>query len=172
MRFRNYCIVVMGATENDSIKKEIEKVSDSKINILDARGIVIGTFTSALSTKELSDFFKLNDRNFLLFDLNEENSGVNIIKKEIHEGLFGFLKDMNEDNLEDKAVEFLKDIETHETKRVVRPRRDYSKPKKLTQDDIDKMSNKEKDELQNSIIDNGLENMSEYDKEILSFLWK
>jgi hypothetical protein len=34
------------------------------------------------------------------------------------------------------------------------------------------MSNKEKDELQNSIIDNGLENMSEYDKELLSYLWK
>ena len=172
MRFRNYCIVVMGATENESIKKEIEKVSDSKINILDARGIVIGTFTSALCIKELSDYFKLNDRNFLLFDLNEENSGVNIIKKEIHKGLFGFLKEMNEDNLEDKAVEFLKDVENQDVKRVVRPRKDYSKPKKLTQDDIDKMSNKEKDELQNSIIDNGLENMSEYDKEILSFLWK
>ena len=172
MRFRNYCIVVMGATENDSIKKEIEKVSDSKINILDARGIVIGTFTSALSTKELSDFFKLNERNFLLFDLNEDTSGFNINKKDIHEGLFGFLKEMSEDNLEEKATEFLKDIEMHDVKRVVRPRRDYSKPKKLTQDDIDKMSNKEKDELQNSIIDNGLENMSEYDKEILSFLWK
>jgi hypothetical protein len=79
---------------------------------------------------------------------------------------------MNEDNLEEKATEFLKDIEMHDVKRVVKPRKDYSKPKKLTQDDIDKMSNKEKDELQNSIIDNGLENMSEYDKEILSFLWK
>jgi hypothetical protein len=124
MRFRNYCIVVMGASENESIKKEIEKVSDSKINILDARGIVIGTFTSALSTKELSDFFILNDRNFLLFDLSEENSGFNIIKKDIHEGLFGFLKDMNEDILEDKAAEFLKEVETHDIKRVVKPRRD------------------------------------------------
>jgi hypothetical protein len=162
----------MGATENDSIKKEVEKVSDSKINILDARGIVIGTFTSALSTKELSDFFILNDRNFLLFDLSEENSGFNIIKKDIHEGLFGFLKDMNEDILEDKAAEFLKEVETHDIKRVVKPRRDYSKAKKLTQDDVNKMSNKEKDELQNSIIDNGLENMSEYDKELLSYLWK
>ena len=124
MRFRNYCIVVMGASENESIKKEIEKVSDSKINILDARGIVIGTFTSALSTKELSDFFILNDRNFLLFDLSEENSGFNIIKKDIHEGLFGFLKDLHEDILEDKAAEFLKEVETHDIKRVVKPRRD------------------------------------------------
>jgi len=172
MKFRNYCIVVMGIAENNSIKKEIEKVSESKINILDARGIIIGTFTSALSTKELSDFFKLNDRNFLLFDLNEENSGVNILKKEIHEGLFGFLKEMGEDNLEDKANEFLKDVETHDVKRVSRTRRNHLKTKKLTQEDIDKMSNKEKDELQNSIIDNGLENMTEYDKEILSFLWK
>ena len=172
MRFRNYCIVVMGVTENETIKREIEKVSDSKINILDARGIVIGTFTSALSTRELSDLFKLNERNFLLFDLNEDNAGFNFNKLEIHEGLFGFLKEMNEDSLEDKVAEFLKDVETHDVKRVVRPRRDYSKPKKLTQGDIDKMSNKEKDELQNKIIDNGLENMTEYDKEILSYLWK
>jgi hypothetical protein len=168
----------MGASTHGSIKLEIEKVSDSKINILDARGILIATFTSALTPKELSDFFKLNQRNFLLFDLNEENSGFNINKKEVNDGLFGFLKQMDNIDLEERAVEFLRDVEMSEPIDV----RGYSKPlrselrkepkiKKLTKEEVEKMTVKEKQELQDKIIDNGIENMTEYDKEILSFLW-
>lgn len=175
MKFRNYCIVIMGASSNGSVKLEIEKVSDSKINLLDARGILLATFTSALTPKELSDFFKLNQRNFLLFDLNEENSGFNINKKEVNDGLFGFLKEMAENDLEERAVEFLKDVEmsssTKDVKSHVRPLRTSLKTNKLTKEDISKMTYKEKTDLQDKIIDNGVENMTEYDKEILSFLW-
>jgi hypothetical protein len=175
MKFRNYCIVIMGANTHGSIKLEIEKVSDSKINLLDARGILLATFTSALTPKELSDFFKLNQRNFLLFDLNEENSGFNINKKEVNDGLFGFLKEMAESDLDERAVEFLKDVEmsssTKDIKSHIRPLRQSLKTDRLTKDDISKMTHKEKNDLQDKIIDNGVENMSEYEKEILSFLW-
>jgi hypothetical protein len=165
----------MGANTHGSIKLEIEKVSDSKINLLDARGILLATFTSALTPKELSDFFKLNQRNFLLFDLNEENSGFNINKKEVNDGLFGFLKEMAESDLDERAVEFLKDVEmsssTKDIKSHIRPLRQSLKTDRLTKDDISKMTHKEKNDLQDKIIDNGVENMSEYEKEILSFLW-
>ncbi len=175
MKFRNYCIVIMGANTHDSVKLEIEKVSDSKINILDARGILIATFTSALTPKELSDVFKLNQRNFLLFDLNEENSGFNITKKDVNDGLFGFLKEMSDIDLEDRAIDFLKDVEmtssTKDIKSYIRPLRVSLKTVKLTKEDISKMTYREKNDLQDKIIDNGLENMTEYDKKILSFLW-
>ena len=48
----------------------------------------------------------------------------------------------------------------------------YVKPEKtsLTIDDVKKMSKKEKENLWNKIIDNGVENMSEEDKIILKFL--
>lgn len=175
MKFRNYCIVVMGTMDGSDVKLEIEKIAESKINVLDARGLLIATFTSGVSPKELTDWFKLNKRNFLLFDLNEENSGFNVTKKDIHEGLFGFLKEMSNKDLEDKTVEFLKDIEmTSDTKNFtsfVKQNRKKEKVRKITKEDVKKMTIKEKQELQDSIIDNGVENMTEYDKEILSFLW-
>ena len=178
MKFRNYCIVIMGASDNDGVKLEIEKITESKINILDAKGILIATFTSGVSPKELSDWFRLNKRNFLLFDLDDQNSGFNIMKKDISDGLFGFLGEMNNKNLEDRASEFLKDVEmTSDTKNIksyMKQSRRQTQPKvkPLTKEDIDNMSIKDKQELQDKIIDNGIENMSEYDKKILSFLWK
>jgi hypothetical protein len=51
MKFRNYCVIILGNT-SDAIS-EIEK-SDSKINILDAKGVYIAT-TSKL-TKEITNF--------------------------------------------------------------------------------------------------------------------
>jgi hypothetical protein len=165
----------MGTMDGSDVRLEIEKIAESKINVLDARGLLIATFTSGVSPKELTDWFKLNKRNFLLFDLNEENSGFNVTKKDIHEGLFGFLKEMSNKDLEDKTVEFLKDIEmTSDTKNFtsfVKQNRKKEKVKKITKEDVKKMTIKEKQELQDSIIDNGVENMTEYDKEILSFLW-
>ena len=179
MKFRNYCIVVMGSLMNSEVKLEIEKIAESNINILDAKGIIIATFTSGVSPKELSDWFKLNKRNFLLFDLSEENSGFNIEKEDISESLFGFLKNMGDDNLDKRASEFLKDINVSEPINVrgsSRPIRTSlvkkKKEKRLTKDEIDNMSVSEKQKLQDEIIDNGVENMSDYDKEILNLLWK
>ena len=74
MKFRNYCVVIMGNTTG--VVPEIDKVSESKPNILDAKGIVIGTFTSFMEPNELSEWFKSNDRSFLVFDLNLDNSAV------------------------------------------------------------------------------------------------
>lgn len=108
MKFRNYCIVVMGDTQN--VLGEIIKVAETKPNVLDAKGILIATFSSVAEPKELTDYFKLNGRNFLLFDLNSENSGFHMIKDEINEGLFGFLKDMNEETLKKKTDSLIEEI--------------------------------------------------------------
>jgi hypothetical protein len=54
MKFRNYCVIILGNT-SDAIS-EIEKLCDSKINILDAKGVYIATFTSNL-TKRLPIFY-------------------------------------------------------------------------------------------------------------------
>ena len=98
MKFRNYCVVIMGNTKDVII--EIEKVSEGKVNVLDAKGVLIATFSSNIEPKEMTDWFRLNKRSFLVFDLDPENSGFAIAKKEIHEGLFGFIDDID---LQEKA---------------------------------------------------------------------
>lgn len=98
----------MGDTQN--VLGEIIKVSDTKPNVLDAKGILIATFSSIADPRELTDYFKLNGRNFLLFDLNSENSGFHMVKNEINEGLFGFLKDMNNETLKQKTDNLIHEI--------------------------------------------------------------
>ena len=89
---------------------EIIKVSETKPNILDAKGILIATFSSVAEPRELTDYFKLNGRNFVICDLNSENSGFHMIKDEINEGLFGFLKDMNNETLKQKTEDLIQEI--------------------------------------------------------------
>lgn len=107
MKFRNYCIVVMGDTLG--VQAEIQKISETTPNVLDAKGILISTFSSLVELNELKEWFKENKRSFLIFDLDEESSGFNIIKKNVEDGLFGFLKNTNTNELTEKfakAVEY------------------------------------------------------------------
>lgn len=171
MKFRNYCLVVMGNTKN--ILPEIIKISETKPNMLDAKGIIISTFTSNIEPRELSDYFKLNKRNFLLFDLNENNSGFHIGKEEINEGLFGFLKDMGETELRQKTDDLIHEISsTTVTNKITK----YSSKTNKTEpdisiEDIDKMSSEAKNDLMNKLIDKALKNnLSEHDKKMLEKL--
>lgn len=170
--FRNYCIVVMGDTLGS--QEEIIKVSEIKPNVLDAKGILIATFSSIIEPSELTEWFTSRNRSFLLFDLNETSSGFNITKREIHEGLFGFLKDLN---VEQMNEDFLKTIHlSSDTKAVKTEKKKTQKETKnknlLDEAKIEKMSSYEKDELLNQLIDNGLEKLSEHDKTLLHLLAK
>jgi hypothetical protein len=155
-------------------QEEIIKVSEIKPNVLDAKGILIATFSSIIEPSELTEWFTSRNRSFLLFDLNETSSGFNITKKEIHEGLFGFLKNLNVDQLNE---DFLRSIqlssETKVTKAENKKTQKEAKNKNLLDKaKIEKMSNHEKDELLNQLIDNGLEKLSEHDKTLLYLLAK
>lgn len=163
MKFRNYCVVIMGNTKN--VLPEIEKISESKVNVLDAKGILIATFSSNFEPCELTDWFKDNNRSFLVFDLNTNNSGFNITKSDVHEGLFSFL---NNEDLEEKARELLHTIEDA---RIV-SRMKKNKPTEITIEDVMKLTIVEKKEMFDKILDKGAENFTENDKKIMSFLVK
>jgi hypothetical protein len=55
MKFRNYCVIILGNT-SDAIS-EIEKVSDSKINILDAKGVYIATLHQKSHQRDYQFFY-------------------------------------------------------------------------------------------------------------------
>lgn len=178
MKMRNYCVVIMGNTDN--VKIEIEKVSDSETNILDAKGIVIATFSSFVEPNEMTEWFKLNNRSFLVFDLDPKSSGYNITKKEIHKGLFGFLEKNDENELEKKVDDFMKSVRKNKFSGSTMT---YSTAKDkisdaqivtdiITESDIKNMTAHEREILLNKIMDNGVENLSENDKKILPLLAK
>jgi hypothetical protein len=167
MKFRNYCMVVIGNTK--AVYPEIDKVSEGKPNFLDGKGMIIATFTSFMDPTELTDYFMSNDRNFLLFDLNTENSGYFITKSDIHEGLFGFLKEMDEEELKNKSEEFLTILKS-ET--ITSSAETVTTKCLVTEKEILQMSKTEKQDLFNKIIDSGIENLTDYDKKILDLLVK
>lgn len=116
MKFRNYCIVVLGDTIG--VQSEIQKISETTPNILDAKGVLIATFSSLAEPNELKEWFIENKRSFLVFDLDKDSSAYHIFKKNIHDGLFGFVKDVNPDELTKKfvkAVELSSDTKTVKT---------------------------------------------------------
>lgn len=176
MKFKNYCVIIMGDT-NGAVN-EIEKISDSKPNILDAKGIIIGTFTSFVDVKEISAWFTLNNRSFMVFDLDPSSSGYLITKKEVHDGLFGFIDKVGSNELDTKTIDFLRSMvssqpyKTGEIEDAVIVEDSKKDVKEINVSDIEKMTQKEKEELINQIMDNGLENMTEYDKKILPLLVK
>lgn len=175
MKFRNYCVVIMG--ETSGVVPEIHNISEVKPNVLDAKGIVIATFNSFMEPKELSEWFKSNNRSFLIFDLNEENSGFNITRKDIHEGLFGFLRQYDNDALDSNTIDFLNTIKTinsggKNSNETTAYTETTAVSIEMTESDIDSMTKTEKKELYDKIIDKGVKNLTDYDKKLLSFLVK
>ncbi len=175
MKFRNYCIVVMGNTV-DAIS-EITSISESapntpnSPNVLDAKGILIATFTSFVEPSELTDFFKQKNRNFLLFDLNKDCSGVNIVKEEINQGLFGFLSVMTDENLQQKTYDLIKEISSSTMVSSVRKSdTNRSTEPMISLEEIDEMTPKDRENLLNDLLEKGSDKLSEYDKKILKKL--
>jgi len=159
----------MGTTKG--VLSEITKISEGQPNVLDAKGILIATFSSIANVGELTEWFIENNRNFLLFELNEKNSGFNISKIDIHEGLFGFLKSLDTDEMDKMFTQGL-EVESTVVESKSKPLRDSLTENKLDREEIEKMGTKDKEKLLDELIESGLENLSIKDKELLPLLTK
>jgi len=183
MKFRNYCIIAMG--KMDGIKNDIVKVAESKPRYIDAKGILIATFSSVVEPSELKDFLNFNNRSFFLFDLNENNSGCHLDNEKLNHHLFGYLmdsedklKDMSDrlsDAVSDAVRDRLDDVSDDETEYVSATTRNsgYVKPIRRNNYNIIKltnMSNKDKETLLNGILDKGFKKITESDMKILKKL--
>jgi hypothetical protein len=162
-------------------KDEITKISESSVNLLQAKGLIIATFSSAVSVNELNDYFKLNNRSFILFEMNRGSYAAFINDgKDTNEKLFEKIIKNNPDILEDMSVKLLKDIVTSlkDIKHVSK----YSGTSvsdaiivtddKIMVESIKKMSSNEKQVEINKLIDKGLDKLTDYDKKYLSCLTK
>jgi len=158
MKFRNYCLVVFGNTVG--ILKEVVQISEIEPNVLDAKGVSILTFTSNIEPRELNDYFRTNRRNFLLFDLNPDFSGFNFEKLDINDGLFGYLKFMSEQTLQEKTNRLINEFDV--------PPIITKSETLITEEDIDRMNSDEKNELLNILIDRGItKSLSDNDQKLL-----
>ena len=149
MKFRDYCLVVMG--KNDNVLPEIVKIAESKPNILDAKGILIATFTSVMEPDEISDYFKTSDRNFLIFDLDKSNSGFNITKPEVQEGLFGFLNQDRTEYLKHKSDDLLRELESSNDENIKTYTNKDDLELRLPIDNVEDLTPAERDKWMNTV---------------------
>lgn len=181
MIFKYYCAVFFNPT--DGLDKEVSKMSEGKPKKIGGTGISIYTFTSAVDVKILTDFFKSFNRNFLLFDLDKNSSGFNLMDKTKEEQLFGFLNNQTTTSEYESLSNMLLDDILNHTKDIpnIRPILeneipDYLLKLKKENDERDDfsinedMSNLEINEMMNKIIDKGVENLTDKDKKILQKL--
>lgn len=188
INFKHYCAVFFNPT--DDLNEEVGKICEEAPRTMKGKGISIYTFTSIVEVPVLTEYFKSYDRNFLLFDLNAENSGFNFIDKVKEGDLFGFLKSNEPGKDFEKLSNMLMDDiikDSYDTKESI-PGIDVSKllsditPKKfgdlphpelydIYQTDIhEDMSKKDINEMVNKIIDKGVENLTDIDKKMLDKL--
>jgi hypothetical protein len=168
MKFRNYCIVVMGNLEG--IKDDIIKVAETKPRYIDAKGIFIATFASVAEPAELEDFFRNPSRSFMVFDTDKKSSGYHFDNEQMHHHLFGYLID-SENKLREMSNNLMDNISattrdnitrpTHQpkpilTKKVLRPSIDYSR-----------LTKKEREVILNGILDKGPDKLTDSDKETI-----
>lgn len=169
MKFRNYCIVVMGNL--DGSKDDILKVAETKPRYIDAKGILIATFASVMEPAELEDFFNYNGRSFMIFDLDKKSSGYNFDNERIHNHLFGYLVG-SEDKLKEMSSNLMDNISATTKDNVATA---HSQPQPVTRKKIKKkatinyseLTKTERDNIVNDILDKGVERLTDSDKETL-----
>jgi hypothetical protein len=170
MKFRDYCLVIMGNADKNEVLVRITGIAETKPNVLDAKGIIITTFISGMKPIELTNYFKSFNFNFLIFDLNESNSGFNFTKDEINDGLFGFLHDNRDEFLKDKTEEFLHELSATTSDNVSKFITNDEFNLSLPIDDIPNLSRTERNNWMNIILGKGVDKLSEYDKKLLDKL--
>lgn len=169
MKFRNYCIFVMGNLIG--AKDDILKIAETKPRYIDAKGILIATFASVAEPAELEDFFRYEGRSFVVFDLDKKSSGYSFDNEKLHSHLFGYLID-SEEKLREMSNNLMDNISATTKENVVKTNSQpqpiiRKKPTKKATIDYSELTKKEKDIIVNRILDKGYERLTDSDKETL-----
>lgn len=145
------CLIVMGNTKG--VIHELDEVAIDTPSFINAEGIFITTFTTDKTINEIKIYFKIKKRNFLMFEINDETSAYHFLNKTLESGIFSFVENKKDDIFEN--FEVLKNDEVDS---------------KLTEKSILKMTKEEKENKLNELIDKGIENLSDEEKQILNLL--
>lgn len=159
---KNYCILVL--TELDGVKKEILKIAESKPRYVDATGMLMCTFASQMSSKELENFFRVDGRSFFIFEVNKDVSGYNLHEERLHKHLFGYL--VGDDIPFDEKLNMIVNHVSASTVNHVSSKKEQ-KHIPITIEKLKNMHKGEREKLVNNIIDKGVENMTDSDKALL-----
>ena len=183
MIVKNFCVVFF--TPIDGCVDDILNISISIPKVMKGKGINMLTFSSNIDIESITNYLTKNNRNFLLFDLDKSSSGFNFTDKEKESDFFGFintnidyseferytndlLDDLVNSNFVDDPTKDTEYIWSHdEGENMVTSGFTSNVINKHIDVRLESLSNKERNDLVNSIIDKGIDNLTDLDKDVL-----
>jgi hypothetical protein len=189
IEFKEYCVIVLSTVEG--VKDEITRISNSKINFINAKGIVMATFKSSFTVKEIETYLTDNQRNFLLYEVDESKCGYNFIDDKLKNALFTDSSEAKRKS-EVKSTQLLNKMildsmkTTIDAKGLIKGSKTHSEiSDKLRKSinggnsgnskvvvDIETMGKEQLNELMDEILNKGPEDMTIKDKEMLEKIAK
>ena len=178
MILRNFCLIIIEKT--DGIKEDIIKVAEGNPRLLNTKSFGIATFSSAFKVNELKEIFTSNGRSVIIFELVDGGYSALLNDPTKHDFVFGHIEEFGGEIVNDITNKLLKEyllepkhIVSGSTKNVIKEEK--NKKEEVEEDiDVSKLSAEEKtllsDKLLDKISDNGYENFSDKDKELLKKL--
>ena len=105
MKFRNYCLIVIG--NDKKCVSDIAIVAENEPTVLYMDNMILSTFIANAEPSEIGEFLKLDNIEFLLFDLDSKSSSFNLSDMKISEQLFGLINKNNPTELTDKLNDYI-----------------------------------------------------------------
>jgi len=189
MIVKNFCVVFF--IPIDGCTDEILDISISTPRIMKGKGISMLTFSSTIDIESITSYLTENHRNFLLFDLDKSSSGFNLTDKQKESEFFGFISDNNDYSefenytnylLDDLVKSNFIDNTTKETEpswlhdggeNIVSSgcassiMNNNINQNEYVNINLEALSKEQINDLVNSIIDKGVDNLTDLDKDIL-----
>lgn len=156
MEFKDYCVIVLG--DVDGAKEEISRISESDVRFAESKGVLMATFYTVATAPELKTYLESYNRNFFLFEMGDDNYGVNLNDEVIYNHLFEPNEDLARYTLISNPLKNMNNSISGTTDQYI--------------ENIDNMSKSECDKLLDKLLDKGVENWSNTDKIIIEKLTK
>lgn len=160
MFLRSYCLIGMGGIEG--FKEDLSYITESNINYVSGKEMIIITFKTTFKIGELEDYLNMNERTYIVFEATPGFFSANLNNAEFQKALFGGMIDNSSRNvftIEDGIKEFMdsvkEDLEYEDLKWAKEERIKVDTPSvddildKIGEVGIGKLSDSEKNILNN-----------------------
>jgi hypothetical protein len=145
----------------EALKEDLSYVSETKVNFVQGDGLIIATFSSSAHLSEIETFFNLGKRSYIIFEMTPGFFSANIANKEIQDAVFGGKIDNNKIGAQVEQVLSAFSLTMSGTATTSK----LSKEEKTEIGEVtEEMFNKVLDKISK---DNGMDNLSDVEKEIL-----
>tara|TARA_R110002110_G_scaffold136017_6_gene320568 strand:- start:145 stop:627 length:483 start_codon:yes stop_codon:yes gene_type:complete len=154
---RPYCLIGLGDIKG--VTEDLKFISETEANFVCGDDLLIATFMSSLRIIEMEEFFKMNERSFIIFELTPGFFSAHIDNPKFQNALFGgLIKNRNSlpQDMDSNIIEFMKNIKDE-----------------LNEDELQSIiSTNSKieptlDEILDKINEIGVEKLSEKEKQLL-----